>query len=234
VFVVRTRSIIIGTALSVAASAALAVSTEGLGGSRRQGFAPCAGTCLFAPPATQPTVKLTPAQQETLLAMRREEKLAHDVYVALGQDFDLPPLRRIPQAEARHAQAVSLLLQRYGIADPVADLPAGKFDDSTAQSAYDDLVARGRASPEAALAVGAEIEELDIADLRRAMTTLATAEDVKIVLGNLEQASRRHLNAFVGTLQRRGLSYAPKHLDAAAFQEIRSAGNVGGRANRRR
>lgn len=181
---------------------------------------PC-GACVVAVPATQPAVA-SAETRENLLDMRREEKLAHDVYVALGEAWNLRPFKHIQQAETRHGEAIASLMKRYDVADTTRDLPAGKFDSSDVQKLYDDFIARGKTSADAALAVGAEIEELDIADLRNCITKTAET-DVKLVLGNLEQASHNHLRAFVRTLNARGVEYTPKHLPAADYHAIVNA-----------
>ena len=51
--------------------------------------------------------------------MAEEEKLAHDVYVALAARYpDLMQFARIQRSETMHLTAVRTLLTRYGIADP--------------------------------------------------------------------------------------------------------------------
>lgn len=178
---------------------------------------PC-GACVVASPATQPAVSSAETRRN-LVDMRREEQLAHDVYVALGEAWNLRPFKHIQQAETRHGDAIASLMKRYDVVDTTRDLPAGKFDSADVQKLYDDFITRGKTSADAALAVGAEIEELDIVDLRSCITKTAEA-DVKVVLGNLEQASHNHLRAFVRTLNARGIEYTPKHLPAADFHAI--------------
>lgn len=186
---------------------------------------PC-GACVAAIPATQPAVASAETRQN-LLDMRREEKLAHDVYVALGEAWNLRPFKHIQQAEIRHGEAVALLMKQYDVADTTSDLPAGKFDSADVQKLYDDFITRGKTSADAALAVGAEIEELDIVDLRNCIAKTAEA-DVKVVLVNLEQASHNHLRAFVRTLNARGVEYTPKHLPAADYHAIIKDESAGG------
>ena len=149
--------------------------------------------------------------------LREEEKLAHDVYVALqGRSMIFT---NIAASEQSHTEAVKTLLDRYGIPDPSAGRAAGSFADPALQSLHDALVARGRASSVAALQVGAEIEELDIADIRE-MRGVATHADVRATLDTLERGSRNHLRAFWRQLQMAGASYTPQHLDAAEFRAI--------------
>lgn len=142
-----------------------------------------------------PAGTLSDAEQQTLVHMREEEKLAHDVYVKLAATSGLPQFTRIATSETRHADAVKALLDRYGIADPAAGRPAGSFADADLQRLYDQLVKDGSASPAAALKAGVRIETLDIADLRRAITE-SDQQDLDTVYGHLLQASQHHLAAF--------------------------------------
>jgi len=147
-----------------------------------------AATALAATP-------LAPATVEVLEHMVTEEKLAHDVYVTLGERYDVATFDRIAVSEARHTDAVRALLERYGVDDPTAGDAVGVFDDPAFQGLYDDLVAQGEPSLAAAAGVGIFIEELDIADLRRAIEQDHPADVVR-VLANLLRGSEHHLAAF--------------------------------------
>jgi hypothetical protein len=138
------------------------------------------------------------ADQKTKLAgMAEEEKLAHDVYVALAAKNDDVRFTRIPTAETRHLTEVRALLSRYGVADPTAGKADGQFASADVQQQYQDLVARGSASPDAALAVGRDIENADLKELSTAGSGV-TAQDVSTVYARLANASRMHLRAFGG------------------------------------
>jgi hypothetical protein len=152
------------------------------------------GSCLD-PAVTAPMGPLTGQQQATLVAMAQEEKLAHDLYAAFAGRYDAVIFDRIAASETQHLTAVRTLLARYGIADPTAGKPAGQFSDPTVQATYDRLLAQGRANQTAALQVGQQVEQTDIADLQAALNGL-TAADVKQVYTNLLNASQRHLSAF--------------------------------------
>jgi len=141
---------------------------------------------------------LTAEQKTGLAGMAEEEKLAHDVYVTLGASSKDARFARIAAAESRHLAEVRALLARYGISDPTAGKGDGSFASASRKQQYDELVARGGDSLEAALAVGRDIEKADIADLATAGTGV-TAPDVKAVYGRLSRASSMHLRAFGGT-----------------------------------
>ena len=115
--------------------------------------------------------------------------------------------------------ALLRLIERHGLTDPVANLPVGRFATPRFQSLHDSLVERGSASTEAALGVGAEIEELDIADLGEQQTKTARS-DLSWVFGRLTRGSRNHLRHFDAALSARGLKYTAKHLDPTAYAAI--------------
>jgi hypothetical protein len=166
-----------------------------------------------------------------LLFMREEEKLALDVYLALYAEWQLPIFQNIARSEQTHTDAVLQLLTRYGLDDPAAGLGAGEFADPTLQSLYDQLVAQGSASLEAALRVGAAIEEIDILDLEERLAQTDKA-DIRRVYENLKSGSYNHLRAFVGTLeQQTGTSYTPQYLTQTAYAAIMNG--TTGRGNAR-
>jgi hypothetical protein len=163
-----------------------------------------------------------------LLWMREEEQLAHDVYVALGDMWDLRIFENIAASETSHIDAVASLLDRYGIEDPALGNEPGTFTDPAMQELYDQLVTDGSESREEALAVGAFIEELDIRDLQTRTATTGIAEIVT-VYENLERGSRNHLRAFYSQLVARDVVYEPTQLDQAAFDAIVSSETERGR-----
>jgi hypothetical protein len=163
-------------------------NADGSGAGTAQGSLLCVGDL-----AAKGT--LTAEQQSTLAAMAQEEKLAHDLYVALGDRYGAAIFDRIAGSEARHLTVVRALLDRYGLADPTAGVADGRFSDPAVQATYDRLLAEGRADLAAALRVGQTVEQTQVDDLRGAQNGL-TAPDVTQVYENLLQASQRHLTAF--------------------------------------
>jgi hypothetical protein len=135
------------------------------------------------------------ATVQELLYMAEEEKLAHDVYVALGETYEVRQFANIAQAELRHLDSVRVLLDRYDLDDPTVDAAAGEFTNAQLQKMYDDLVDSGSGSVAAAAQAGVTIEETDIADLTQAIND-TDAADVVQVLTSLRDGSQRHLAAF--------------------------------------
>ena len=140
---------------------------------------------------------LTDEQRSEVVLMANEEKLAHDVYVALADLYDVPVFERIAWSENQHQTAVNHLMENYEIAGSPFEMEAGVFTDAGIKTLYDDLVAQGSESLAAAYGVGVQIEELDIADLKTAMEGLEeAAPDVFHVYSNLLRGSERHLTSF--------------------------------------
>jgi hypothetical protein len=204
--------------VGVAAVAALVLS----GCSSTSALASGMSTASSPNPAQVSSETLSEDEAAGLMFMREEEKLAHDVYMALYAEWQLSIFQNIAGSEQTHTDAVLQLLTRYGLDDPAAGLGAGEFADTTLQSLYDQLVAQGSTSLEAALRVGAAIEEIDILDLEERIAQTDKA-DIQRVYQNLLAGSQNHLRAFVGTLERQtGTSYTPQYLTQAAYEAIMS------------
>ena len=161
---------------------------------------------------------LTNTEKKGIQLMREEEKLAHDVYQFLYKKWELPIFGNISRSEARHIDAVGILVDKYGLSDPVINEP-GKFQNKELQELYKTLTKKGSKSLIAALEVGAFIEEVDIEDLQHLISQTSN-ERIKMVYGNLLRASGNHLRAFTGQLESRDISYTPVVLAQEEYQEI--------------
>jgi hypothetical protein len=144
---------------------------------------------------TEPSGTLTEAQRATLAYNAEEEKAAHDLYTEFAARYDAMIFDRIAAAEASHLAAVRTLMSRYEVADPTVDRAQGSFADPGIQATYNDLLARGSASEQAALEASRTVETNDIAQLRSSLEGV-TAPDVQRVYTHLLHASERHLAAF--------------------------------------
>ncbi len=166
-----------------------------------------------------PVMPLSPAERDDLYAMREEEKVAHDVYVRLYGQWQIPPFRNISGSEQVHMAAVLALLEHYGLPDPVQGLGDSQFRDTGMQALYDRLIGQGLQSLEEAVRVGLLIEELDIVDLRAAARR-TDKPAILAVYADLEMGSRNHLRAFYQWMQQLGIHYVPEHLAPEEFQAI--------------
>ncbi len=158
-------------------------------------------TVIARPVSTVTQTPLSAAEAADLKAIARDEKLARDVYTAMYTRWGNTVFKNIAASEQQHFSTVSSMLTKYKIANPVAALPAGKFDDPAIQDLYNKLVTQGNQSVAAAMRVGIQIEELDISDLKTA-SNRTTHADIKTVYSNLLRGSQNHLAAFKLQLDR--------------------------------
>jgi len=165
-----------------------------------------------------PVEEVTQEEIDGLKRMREEEKLAQDIYLSLATSGNPLTFKNISKAEATHFAAAKILLERYAIDDP-AQAESGKFADPELQAVYDAMAAAGQDSAVVALAVGLEIEEIDIADLVSRLEK-SDNKDIRTLYQNLMLGSRNHLRAFNKVLLRKGGTYEPKHLTKEVFDAI--------------
>ena len=169
---------------------------------------------------------LSQAEIDALSYMREEEKLARDVYLAMGRIWGLPVFNNIASSEQTHMDAILTVLNTYGLADPAAT-EEGKFNNPDLQALYDQLVQKGSLSETDAFMVGAAIEEIDILDLRESLTE-TTHADIQQVFTFLEGASGNHLSAFVKNMASRyGITYSPQYLTLEDYQTILASISTG-------
>lgn len=151
---------------------------------------------------------LTDDEVYWLRYMREEEKLARDVYIFLSQTWGSQVFVNITESEQRHMDAVKMLLEKYGIADPAAGRAEGDFTNPVFNELYVKLTEQGEVSLIEALKVGVFIEETDIDDLNSGIAS-TRRKDIKNVYSNLLQGSLNHLKAFVSNLAAQGVIYEP-------------------------
>ena len=142
---------------------------------------------------------ITESQENDLLYMLEEEKLARDVYTVLGENWNIRVFSNIASSEEQHRSQVQNLADTYGLDYTI--LPPGEFVDSDLQSLYDQLTAQGLSSLTQAFEVGKAIEVLDIQDLD-AMIDQDFPDDIEVVLKALRRGSENHLAAFERQLNR--------------------------------
>jgi hypothetical protein len=151
-------------------------------------------------PTPTPTAAATATADATLAGnlthMRDEERLARDIYTALAAKYaQAAPFVNIARSEQVHFDTMGLLLTRYGVADPSAGKNPGTYTDTALQALHDKLLATGSESLAKAYDVGISVENLDIADLKAAISQTSQA-DVKTAFTYLMNGSQNHLAAF--------------------------------------
>lgn len=215
-----------------AALLALTLVACGTGDGARSGDGdpPTAARAAGTLPVTETTgLPLDAGEAIHLTFLRGEEKLARDVYLALGARYPrtLVFSTIATRSEARHTAQVASLLARYGLPDPepaTTDLPGsigvftGPDFGAHFTEVFEALVARGAPSELEALRVGAFIEELDLEDLAGCPDViveggfgvgpgecgLAWTDEpaIQTVYANLVDGSKSHLRAFVWNIER--------------------------------
>lgn len=169
---------------------------------------------------TPVTVPLSTVEAADLTFMRQEEKLARDVYLQLGDLWNIAPFDNIAASEQRHMDTMLGLLQTYRLPDPVVGFAIGEFLDPALQRLHDDLLALGDASAIGALQVGGLIEEVDMRDIVAAIER-SQHTDIDNAYLNLLCGSRNHLRAFAGQIElRTGLPYEAQLLPQAEVDAI--------------
>lgn len=168
---------------------------------------------------------LSEVEIANLYYMREEEKLAHDVYVALYKKWGVKVFNNIASSETAHTEAVRKIILSYGLVDYAASYPAGRFQNADLQALYDELVARGSASVVEALKVGCYIEEQDIKDIRDKMAETDEVSTIN-VYRNLLCGSYNHLQAFDRTLKSRGVSYQATVISQETWDAIVAGTNT--------
>ena len=203
--------------------------SQGRGGKGRQGGSSAQGDQAYL--TTASSGDLSAEEAEALLYMREEEKLAHDVYITLYEQWGLQTFQNIANSEQAHTDSIKVLLDRYGLDDPATG-QVGVFTNPDLQALYNELVARGSQSLAEAIKVGGAIEEIDILDLQERLAQTDNA-DIQQVFNNLLKGSTNHLRAFASSLlAQTGETYQPQYLSAEAYQTLLS-GTTGGQGGRR-
>jgi len=167
-----------------------------------------------------PSSDLSTGEQESLVFMREEEKLARDVYNSLYKIYATTIFTNIAASEQTHTDAVLALIERYNLVDPMATDVEGVFVNSELQWIYDNLVASGSISLLEALYVGATVEELDIYDLQNQKDYVVDNADIIYVYDNLLKGSRNHLRSFDKQIKNNGGVYTPVYISQEQYDSI--------------
>ena len=160
---------------------------------------------------------ITEEDQDALLFMLEEEKLARDTYKFLNDYWGMVQFANIMQSEQSHMNAVETLLDAYDIEYEI--LEDGVFNNEALQAWYDQFVQDGIVDEVAALNVGATIEDLDIVDLEEHIQA-TTNSDIADVFLILQCGSRNHLRSFVQSIENLGETYTPQFLAQEEYETI--------------
>lgn len=165
-------------------------------------------------------VPLTDQEKADLLFLREEEKLARDVYIYSYNNYGQNIFNNISNSEQSHMNSVLNLITKYGLTDPVINNANGVFSNSKLQTLYNQLIAKSDISLSKALEVGANIEDLDINDIKT-FKSHTTNADLINVYDKLTCGSRNHMRSFVGQLG----TYTPVYISQAEYNAIINSSN---------
>jgi len=155
--------------------------------------------------STEPVTELSAVEIEGLLFMREEEELARDLYLDIYAETGnrLTVFKNISDnAETKHAEAVRLLLVKYGLNDPSTGAH-DTYTDLNLQSLYDLLFNSTMGGDDlTALKVGALVEETDISDINDYIAQVSESHpDIIATYENLLCGSRNHLRSFASQIE---------------------------------
>jgi hypothetical protein len=168
-------------------------------------------------PVAVTAAALSPREEEGILFIWEEEKVARDLYRSLYNETGLRIFVDLERSEQNHMDQAKALIDKYGLQTPVGD-EHGLFSNETLNGYYDDLFASGKESPENALKAAATFEEISIMDLEKEIAA-TSAEDVRVVYEGLLAGSRKHLRSYVRDLQEQGIQYAPQYISREEYEE---------------
>ncbi len=180
--------------------------------------------CIYDCINSLPVEELSESEIATLNYVREEEFLAHDVYVAMYELYNVPVFNNISNSELIHSTAIQALLEKYDLPDPGAGHVHGVFQDPAIQALYDVLLEQGSASFQDALIVGATIEDVDIWDLMEHLEHDVDNADITYALEQLYRGSRNHMRAFTAHLTFQGMTYTPQYITQELYDEIINSG----------
>jgi hypothetical protein len=167
---------------------------------------------------TTNTVTLTQIEEEDLLTLREEEKLARDVYLYAFDKYGLDISNNISQSEQTHMDKILDLINTYGLEDPA--LPnRGEFTNQTLQTLYNDLTAQVDISELQALVVGATIEDLDIKDIEE-FEARTDKSDILNVYNKLRCGSRNHMRSYYSQLVLQNYIYEALFITSTELADI--------------
>ncbi len=161
-------------------------------------------------------------EENGILLMREEEKLARDVYLTLYDKYQVQVFSNIANSEQRHMDSILNLIDKYNLTDPISNDEVGVFSNQEYQDLYNQLVEQGSSSEIEALKVGASIEDLDIKDLDEWINK-SNNDDFIATFKNLEKGSRNHMRSFIGTLDNYRENYNPQFISEEYYNEIISS-----------
>ncbi|RPJ77493.1 MAG: DUF2202 domain-containing protein [Alphaproteobacteria bacterium] len=136
---------------------------------------------------------------DDLLFMWEEEKMARDVYTKMFEKYGAAIFSNIKQSESKHMDAVKKLLDQRKIATPIDGTQIGNFKNVQIAQMYAELMAEGNVSLNDAYQVGLKIEMVDIEDLAKRISNTKDPAIINVYM-NLLKGSENHKASFESKL----------------------------------
>ncbi len=164
---------------------------------------------------------LSDDEKAGLIQMREEEKMAFEVYSFCTEKWDVGVFKNIVLSEKKHENLIKEKLDQFGLTDPyIAE--KGKYTNERLQLTYEKLIQKASQSVLNAYLAGAEIEDMDIADLDRFIDQ-AKNEEVIEVFNILRFGSENHMRAFNWNIKSEKGNFTPSFIDQKRFNDIVAA-----------
>jgi hypothetical protein len=214
--------------IALVALIALSLAFASPAAAQRRGTGQAGGECIGGIGALFHEIEIEPLsieEQEELLFMWEEEKMARDVHLTLAERWQLPIFANIARSEQRHMDLMIKLIDAYGFSDLVPEDSPGVFYDPNLGPLYEQFISEERnLTLIDSLKVGAEIEDKVLFDLSYLIDYVTDNKHIELVAYNLAKGSRNHLRAFERALAAQGWTYEPSYLDQTTYDEIIAAG----------
>lgn len=178
------------------------------------------GLTFFTACSQDEIIPLSDQEKTDLIFLREEEKLAKDVYIYSYNKYGQNIFSNISNSEQSHMDSVLNLINKYGLIDPVTNNANGVFSNIELQTLYNQLTAKSDISLNKALEVGANIEDLDINDIKTLKSHTRKADLINMY-DKLTCGSRNHIRSFARQLG----TYTPAYISQSEYDAIINAPN---------
>jgi hypothetical protein len=157
--------------------------------------------------------------------MHEGERLARDLHLYLHDLWSVPAFSYIAAAKQRHMDELREVMERYGVDDPARDDQVGVFDAPGLADLYRQSIADAAAGPRQALRAAALVEELDILELRNALSN-SRRLPLALTYNALLSSTHNHLQGLVRLLRGQGGVYQAQAMEEAQVAAVLNNGWV--------
>lgn len=161
--------------------------------------------------------ELSKEEEKSLYYQYSEEKVAFDLYTHFYELYNEPTFLNISTSEAKHMEAVKMLLDRYALATPT--------DFWVLSATYGTLKLEWEKSLQSALEVGLKVEMLDVEDITKTIS-MTDNDDLKAVFLNIGWASYNHLRWFSKWLENNNLTSTVDFSKYFSQEDVNTKGSL--------